>query len=336
MSAVQSVAFRVDESIHVGFGHMSRCRALAEALVRARVNVTFWCHGVRLASRNALERLGVTVVDLVDEQTFLAQNLNDSVVVVDGYHFDDVFWLRLLAARPMRTVCIDDFRGVRYWADIVICNNEEVLPQQFQLAQNSRLFLGGKYVLLKPEILKAASVASRTASKQVIMVVAGGTQQEKWIAKILSHLTKISPGMIFWVLSGRRLPESKVLYQSKLEKTKVRFFSGLNASEMLRRYSQVRCLIAPASTVMLEAFTIGCPLVTGWVADNQRNSLDYFANKGLVVNVGDLRNVSQQALSLSHAKAVRQSRIIKLKQREYIQNSKNGVDEIVNALLSDD
>jgi spore coat polysaccharide biosynthesis predicted glycosyltransferase SpsG len=315
---------------------MSRCLALADAIVRSKAKVDFWCRGVRLSTRNALERLGVKLVDLIDEQTFLDQEWQNSIVVVDGYHFDEIFWQRLIAKSPIRTVCIDDCRSVQYWADIVVCNNAGVHPKQFKLAQNTRLFLGEKYVLLRPEILAAASQSARTSGRRVVMIVAGGTQQENWVSTMLSHMAHVKPGVLLWVLSGRRLREARVLYRSRQAKAHVRFFSGLNAAEMLRRYSQVRCLITPASTVMLEAFTIGCPLVTGWIADNQRNSLDYLSRNGLVINAGDFRNVSARTISLSYAKAVRESRPMKRKQREYIQNSKNGINEVVDAILAED
>ncbi len=334
MNTKPHVVFRVDESIKFGFGHMSRCLALAEAIVRANAEVEFWCMGVRPSTRKALEQLGAKLVDLIDDQTFLDQDWQNSIVVVDGYHFDEIFWQHLVAKSPIRSVCIDDLRSIHYWADIVVCNNSGVQPQQFKLAENTRLFLGEKYLLLRPDILAAASQYSRTSIKRVVMIVAGGTQQENWIATMLSHMAHVKPGVHLWVLSGRRLREARVLYQSQQSKTNVRFFSGLNAAEMLRRYSQVHCLIAPASTVMLEAFTIGCPLITGWIADNQRNSLDYFARNGLVINAGDLRVLSLRTLGLSYAKAVRQSRQMKRKQREYIQFSKNGVNEVVNAILT--
>lgn len=334
MNVGQQVAFRVDESSQVGFGHMSRCRALAGALVQAGADVSFWCRGVRPATRAALERLGVKVVDLVDEQAFLAQDWRTSVVVVDGYHFDATFWQGLASAGAGRTVCIDDFRAVAYQTDIVVCYNEGVKAEQFDLAPHTRLFLGGHYLLLRPEILAAARLADGPAPRRALMIAAGGTRQEPWVAAMLAHLSRIEPSLPLWVLSGRRLSAGKVLHHSGLGRSQVRFFNGLGAHAMIRRYRQARCLLAPASTVMLEAFSAGCPLVSGWVADNQRNSLDCYDIQGLIVNAGDLRRVSRTTLTRAYAKARRQSGPMMRRQRAYIQHSTSGVDEIVQAVLA--
>ncbi len=333
MSVGQRVVFRVDESSQVGLGHMSRCRALADALVRAGAEVSFYCRGVRPASRAALQRLGVSVFDLVDEQAFLAQDWRRSVVVVDGYHFDGDFWQGLVSAGTSRTVCIDDFRAIPYRADIVVCYNEGVSAAQFDLAPHARLFLGGRYLLLRPEILAAARLAKGPAPRRALMIAAGGTRQEPWVAGMLAHLSRIEPGVPLWVLSGRRLSTGKVLHRAGLGRAQVRFFSGLGANGMLRRYRQARCLLAPASTVMLEAFSAGCPLVTGWVADNQRNSLDCYDRQGLIVNAGDLRQLTLPALTVACAKAIRQSGRMSRRQRAYIRDSKSGIDEIVQAIL---
>ena len=334
MSTRPCVAFRVDESSQVGFGHMSRCRALADALLKAHAQVSFWCSNVRTVTRAALEHSGVTVVDLLAEEAFLQHDWRDPVVVVDGYQFNEVFWQRLMAIHPRRTVCIDDFRGILYLADIVVCYNEGIEAQQFQLASHTRLFLGGRYLLLRPEILDAARLADRTGPRRALMIAAGGTRQEQWVADMLAHLARLEPGLPLWVLSGRRLPAGKVLHRSGVRRSQVRFFSGLDASAMIRRYRQARCLLTPASTVMLEAFTAGCPMISGWVADNQRNSLDWYARRGMIVNAGDLRKMSGKALTLAHARAHRQSSQMIRKQRAYIKGSEAGIDEIVKAILA--
>ena len=334
MSTGPCVVFRVDESSQVGFGHMSRCRALANALLKAKARVSFWCSKVRTVTRTALERRGVTVVDLMTEEAFFQQDWGETVVVVDRYQFDDVFWQRLMAIHPRRTDCIDDFRGVRHLADIVVCYNEGVEARQFQLAPNTRLFLGRRYLLLRPEILTAALLAERPAPGRALMIAAGGTRQELWVTRMLGHFAQLEPRLPLWVLSGRRLPASKVLRCLGVRGSQGRFFSGLDAVAMIRRYRRARCLVTPASTVILEAFTAGCPMISGWVAENQRNSLDWFARRGVIVNAGARRQMSVKALTLAHASEHRQSGQMIRKQRAYIKDLTESIDEIVKAILA--
>lgn len=334
MTSSGKVTFRVDESAQIGFGHMSRCRALADALLLAGAQVSFCCRSVRGVTRAALERGGVQVVLLPDDEAFFQMDWRDHVVVVDGYQFDAAFWQRLRAARPRRTVCIDDLRDVQYVADIVICYNEGISAHQFRLREGSRLYLGGRYLLLRPEIRSAARLMDRPVPRQAVMLAVGGTRQEQWVVDMLQRMALVDPRTPVWVLSGRRLPASKVVRRSGQCRSKVRFFSGLDAGHMMGLYRRARYLVAPASTLMLEAFAAGCPLISGWVADNQRNSLDFYDRRGLIVNVGDLRHVTSGRLKQACGRVSRQGGRMIQRQRRYVESAQTGVGEVVEAVLA--
>lgn len=105
---------------------------------------------------------------------------------------------------------------------------------------------------------------------------------------------------------------------------------------MLRLYRRALYLVAPSSTVMLEAFAAGCPLISGWVAENQRNSLAFYERQGLIVNVGDLRALNRGALERARDHARREAGRMTRRQRAYIAASRAGIDEIVRAVLTSD
>ena len=57
MSTRPRVVLGVDESSQVGFSHMSRYRAMADALLKAHPQISFWCSKVRNGTRAALEQV---------------------------------------------------------------------------------------------------------------------------------------------------------------------------------------------------------------------------------------------------------------------------------------
>ncbi len=336
MTGPRSVVFRVDESVWVGRGHMSRCRALAEALLDAGAEVTFYCCAVGADSKSALQRRGIGVVHLADEDAFLGQDWSKDIVVVDGYQFGEDFWQRLLATRPRRTVCVDDLRDIFYVADLLICYNEGVSARQFHLAPGTQLLLGGRYLLLRSEVHDTARTTGRPTPRRAVMLAAGGTRQEQWVTQMLALLALIEPRAELWVLSGQRLAAGKVARRAGLCPGRVRFFSGLEPAGMLRLYRRARYLVAPASTVMLEAFAAGCPLISGWIAENQRNSLAFFERQRLIVNVGDLRALTRGVLERARDHALREAGRMTRRQRAYIAASEAGIEEIVRAVLTND
>ena len=334
MTSSCSVIFRVDESVRVGFGHMSRCRALAEALLHEGAKVTFYCLDIRTDTQVELEKRGILVVRLLTEEMFLNQDWRGTIIVVDGYQFGEGFWQKLLAGTPRRTVCIDDWRNEPYQADLVICYNEGINASQFRLGSATKLLLGGRYMLLRPEIHRAAGLLNVVAPRHAVMLAVGGTRLEQWIIDMLLLLAKAEPNGSIWILSGRRISEGKVARRAGLNPARVRFFSGLNALEMLRLYRRARYLIAPASTLMLEAFTVGCPLISGWIAPNQKISLDFYDRSGLLVNVGKFSGLSLERFVHARDLALRRGSQMIRDQRAYSSSAVLGIGEIVQSVLS--
>lgn len=335
MTCQGRVGFRVDESAKVGRGHISRCRALAEALMKAGAQVSFYCRDIRPDTKVELQNLGIQVVGLPDEEAFLSRDWRGQIVIVDGYQFDEDFWQRLLATHPQRSVCIDDLRDIRYVADLVICYNEGVDAARFQFSPGTRLMLGGRYLLLRSAIHDAARLTDRPTPRCNVMIASGGSRQEQWVTEMLRKLALVESRATLWVLSGRRLPKVKILSRAGLYAGQVRFLSNLGPAEMLRLYRRARYLVAPASTIMLEAFTVGCPLITGWIAENQRNSLNFYERHGLVVNLGNLYRVTHHNLILARSRVRREGRSMIRRQRAYIATARTGIGDMVKAVLAD-
>jgi UDP-2,4-diacetamido-2,4,6-trideoxy-beta-L-altropyranose hydrolase len=333
MSVFVKAVFRVDESVELGFGHMARCSALAQALKNAGCNVEFYCINVSLHTRRKLEKLGIQVIDIKSDFEFLRLDLSEAVVVVDGYQFYEDFW-KVLESIAKKTVYIDDYRGVDYRCNVLLCNNEGVLEEEISAPVGCRVFLGGRYILLRSDILHAAKMQRPCRRKEVIMLASGGTRQKAWIGRILKLLGTLQSNSKFIVLTGRRVSFANILRLSNLSGNRVRLLTAQSASQMIAHYHRARCLITPASTLMLEAFAAGCPIVSGWIAENQMNSLEFYSFNKLIANVGDLRHPDATKLSSALSDVLKEGAKMRLRQKKYISASCDGLAEVVRELMS--
>ncbi|OGO99268.1 MAG: hypothetical protein A3E00_09655 [Curvibacter sp. RIFCSPHIGHO2_12_FULL_63_18] len=335
MNAPRKIAFRVDESSQVGFGHMSRCRTLAHALWLAGCEVQFYCAKISNSTRRELEVSGFHVFLLQTEQEFLDADLSESVVVVDGYQFGPELG-GAMKKRAWKTVYLDDYRGVNYDCDVLICNNEGLMRSQLSTPEYCKVFLGGRYVLIKPEVLRAARCLRHGARiSKSVMLVAGGTNQKAWVIRMLGLLGKLEPRAVIWVLTGRRLSAVNVQRASGLPLKKLRFFSKQSATQMIRRYQRAGYLVAPASTVLLEAFAAGIPAISGWIAQNQQTSLNAFEAQGLIANIGDLRVPELRELRAARSSVLKSGVKMARLQEAFIRESLAGTAEIVQELLGE-
>lgn len=153
---------------------------------------------------------------------------------------------------------------------------------------------------------------------------------------MLRHLAVIEPSAQIWVLTGQQLAPIKVLQGTGLTLARVRFFNGLTSPQMVNLYRNARYLVVPASTLMLEAFAVGCPVISGWVVENQINSVGFYARNGMIENLGDLRATSVSKLRKARGRVLMRSGRMIARQKLYIAESRIGVGVIVQEIINGD
>ena len=158
----RNLIVRADASTQIGTGHLMRCLALAQAWKDAGSQVTFItaCHSEGLLERLReegfnLHRLACSYPDAGDWD--YTQNVltisPDAWVVLDGYHFDEVYQQRVKEG-GQRLLVIDDMAHLKhYYADIVLNQNLHAEQLKYSCEPQTRLLLGTRYALLRREFL---------------------------------------------------------------------------------------------------------------------------------------------------------------------------------------
>ena len=90
--------------------------------------------------------------------------------------------------------------------------------------------------------------------------------------------------------------------------------------------------VVPASTVLLECFCVGMPVITGWYADNQRYSLQFFENLGAIENCGNLREDVNVKLSEAVEHVIRAGRAKYLSAQRELPLSGDKIQEVLSSL----
>jgi len=139
------VAFRVDVTPTIGFGHLLRCLSLAEVFLDHGVEVVFVCCTLPAILRDKLSAKQIAFVTFAESGSILLGNeLSDSytynqhldasltiqslqldnvdIVVVDHYRLDKT-WEILLRPYCQKIVTFDDFTGRHHCCDYIIDQN---------------------------------------------------------------------------------------------------------------------------------------------------------------------------------------------------------------------
>jgi len=127
---MERLVIRVDANTRIGMGHLMRCLALAQAWQDAggQVTVVTACPNEELQQRLREEGLDLRLLthpypDTADwdyTRDILTAH-PDAWLVLDGYHFDEVYQQRVKDA-GYRLLVIDDMVQLKHnYADIILC-----------------------------------------------------------------------------------------------------------------------------------------------------------------------------------------------------------------------
>ena len=120
-----NIVIRVDASREIGYGHISRCMVLAEAL-ESKFNITFVS---KLMPENLIQRIIFSGFNFINiDNNHNLSIFEKAIVILDGYRFNSNYQkqIKLVATR---LICVDELRDIYYHADVVI-NNQPCLSRK--------------------------------------------------------------------------------------------------------------------------------------------------------------------------------------------------------------
>lgn len=271
---------RADASTQIGTGHLMRCLALAQAWKDTGGKVAFItvCQSEGLLQRLREEEFDIYPLthpypdsdDWNYTRDILAANPT-AWVVLDGYHFDEVYQQRVKESRHDLLV-IDDMAHLKhYYADIVLNQNLHAPQLHYSGEPYTRLLLGTRYVLLRREFLSwkdwrrdIPEVAKR------ILVTLGGSDPENYTLKVTQALQKVEvPGLEVTIIVGASNPHTDIL-EAGVRQSHFPVSLICDTKNMPELMVKVDVVVCGAGTTTWELAFLGTPIIALILSDNQR------------------------------------------------------------------
>ena len=275
-----ALIIRADANAEIGAGHLMRCLALAQAYKDAGGQVVFItsCQNEGLLQMLQEEKIDIRLLGSsypnAGDWEYTRDTLGDHPdgwVMLDGYHFNEVYQQRVKEAGH-RLLVIDDMAHLKYYyADIVLNQNLHAEQLQYACEPYARLLLGTKYVLLRREFLtwkdwkrEVPDVAQR------VLVTMGGGDPDNYTLKVIRALQKVDvPGLEATVIVGASNIHTDVL-QATVKKSQSSIRLIYNAENMPELMAWADVAVSAAGSTIWELMFMGVPAILISVADNQK------------------------------------------------------------------
>ncbi len=276
------VLFRLDANLTTGFGHFSRCCALANEINSRGGETTFLINTDSYQSiKERLSNSDLIEVQLVDclasdiVNTELKRNIHD-VLVLDSYSFDLEYQNSLTLDKTFLTV-FDDGINLQQRADLII--NQTPNAEKYFLYQRTGNYQyscsGSNYICLSANFLSYLDnerIISDNCSR--LLICLGGGDYENYTAKILDYLSEIELKNIeIHIILGPSNPNEFEINEI-CKKLNLTTKIIKNCMDMPAEILAADLVIASSGVIVWELAFLQTPMILGSVADNQKHNLD--------------------------------------------------------------
>lgn len=301
---------RADASAQIGWGHVMRCLALAQAWQDEGGNAIFVTTHDAPALNRRLRVEGIQVELLEPEPGSMsdaeftarvARTENAEWLVLDGYHFDS-HYQQAIKACGLKLLCVDDNGALpHYYADVVLNQNLHARETMYAAREPyTRLLLGTRYALLRREFLKwrdwkraIPDVARR------VLVTLGGSDPDNVTRKVMDAIQQTAiTGLEAVVVIGASNPHAEEL-QSVARSTRVPIRLEMNATNMPELMAWADVAISGAGSTCWELAFMGLPSIVITLAENQKRIGEYLNVQGVMIHLGEGQSI--QPVEISNA-----------------------------------
>ncbi len=286
MSAAAHVAFVTEGGADVGLGHVSRCMALARALLAEGARTSFLvAPEPRVAA--LLAGLPVAVVERpwpVDPAGALdaLRALAPDAIVTDSYKASPDF-LSALRTVASPVVAVDDIADRPLPVDVVVNGGVAAESLPYRRTLDTIFLLGPRFALLDPLYAEAPGRRAGSGVSRILVTLGGGLSAD--LPAAVAAADAVLDGGAVDVAAG---PFSAEAHQLDAIARAARNRVVIHRDRLGLRELMLGADLAVtgAGMTLYELCAVGTPAVAVCMADNQRPNAEAFARAGAALAAG--------------------------------------------------
>ena len=273
---------------YTGYGHVTRCMAIAQAFQTRGIEVMFLVNGdTNVAS--ILQNYSLQTFDWQHEMGRLKDVLeNVQFVLIDSYKASlDLY--EFVHRHVSVCVYLDDFNRLEYPSGIIMNGTVEAELIPYPKKENQVYLLGKDYIILR-EPFKYDFQTKKTADKiSTVLITFGGTDPLNLTTTVLSKVSDCfgdAKKIVILGASFSHIEEVKALADRQTE-----LYHNVDAETMKRLMQSADLAISAAGQTINELAITGLPSIIFKVADNQEYNISGWKRLGFIDSYIDATQV---------------------------------------------
>ena len=264
---------------HTGYGHISRCTAIAQVFRERNANVTFIVNGDE-SVKNLVQSYPLFVFNWLENTERLLEYLSqDDIIVIDSYLAGKGLYTEI-RQRVKVAAYLDDFNRLEYPEGIIINGTvgAELIPYKRNFGQH--YLLGKDFVILREAFKDLCGHREIREKVKTVLITFGGSDPLNLTPKILEKLTNCYANLRKIVILGPAFSHKAEIERMADDNTVI--YRNVEAEVMRDLMLAADFAISAAGQTINELAITGLPSVIFKVAENQGNNIAGWKNIGFV------------------------------------------------------
>jgi UDP-2,4-diacetamido-2,4,6-trideoxy-beta-L-altropyranose hydrolase len=270
-------------SSRIGFGHITRCLSLCEALEDIGCEARLLVNGDSTVKEFLGDR-DYELLDWVEDREGSLKLLDGAdAAVVDSYMADRTFYEEV--SKTVRVpVYIDDTKRIDYPGGVVVNGTIYAEKMDYPSRDDITYLMGSRYILLRKEFWEVPDREIKEEA-ETVMVTFGGEDSGNLTPSVLKLLKKEFPALDRKVVIGKGYGNrEEIEQQGKNERTELLYH--LDAGRMRDVMLESDIAISACGQPLHELARVGVPTVAVAVAENQLHNARGWQEAGFIEYAG--------------------------------------------------
>lgn len=276
-----------------GWGHWTRCKALAQAFEKNGFDVTMIIDTEK-ENESVFRGLPTFFLDWKKNTSQWDKYFRSAnIVVIDSYLAKKSLYNKIANKKSCLPIYFDDYQRLQYPRGIVLNASVGTEKVFYPRSITHDSLQGGKYSLVRQEFWLKPDRRIRKKISHVLITFGGGEYSD-FLLNLLEEISKLNLGLHFHVVVAN--PMSLRQFKNKIS---IKFYSMISARQMRNLMLKCDVAISGGGQTLNELCCCKLPVIGICFAENQKEHLKNWAKTGFVKLAGDFDAESKTILNVT-------------------------------------
>jgi len=255
----------------VGFGHLSRCISLAQALSEIKFEINFVLSGRIPENFEIIDEFPLKYVDWITELSEISVNINESGIgIFDSYKIEKKH-IDFIDNTFLMPIFIDDMNLVEYNKGIVINSSFSASKLNYIKKPTIQYFFGPLYTMLKREFWNHHK-KNQNINIHNVLVTLGANDNWNLTPNIISSIQNYDPNLIITTVVTSHFQNINRI--KKYENSKCNTILDPNTIKMRELMLNSDIAITAGGQTCVELLSMQVPSIVIVTAENQQKNAE--------------------------------------------------------------